>query len=177
MSSTYVHRAPHSGLSSAPFWHFFKTFPLSSTRLPHGFVAFAWLLHGFLVIRVIPDSFRISYMLVRRRHLMSLALSACFPECFQNIREAVRNVEASRIGCGICGSIEDRRDVLTLSARQCRQSAESVTKFISASKFCFGPKSWHGKFALQSLFLQWFVNLIGAFTFFLILFFKVNCGL
>ena len=80
---------------------------------------------------------------------MSSALSACCPEGFPNIREAVRNAEASRIVCGRCGSPEERRDVLTMSAGQCRQSAEGVTKFISASKFCSGPKSRRGKFALS----------------------------
>ena len=40
------------------------------------------------------------------------------------------------------------RDVLTMSARQCRQSAEGVPQFISASKFCSGPKSRRGKFDL-----------------------------
>ena len=79
---------------------------------------------------------------------MSSALSACFPKGSPNIREAFRNAEASRIVCGRCGSTEDKRDVLTMSAGQCRQSAEGFPKFISASKFCSGPKSRRGKFAL-----------------------------
>ena len=80
---------------------------------------------------------------------MSSALSACFLEGSPNIREAVRNAKASRIVCGRRGSNEDRRDVLTMSAGQCRQSAEGVPKCISASKFCSGPKSRRGKFALS----------------------------
>ena len=80
---------------------------------------------------------------------MSSAVSAYFPEGVRNIREAVRNAEASRIVCGRRRSLEDRQDVLTMSARQCGQSAEGVTKFISASKFCSGPKSRRGKSALS----------------------------
>ena len=80
---------------------------------------------------------------------MSSSLSACFPEGSSNIREAFRNAEASRIVCGRCGSTEDKWDVLTMSAGQRRQPAEGVTKFISASKFCSGPKSRRGKFALS----------------------------
>ena len=80
---------------------------------------------------------------------MSSALSACFSEGSPNIRDVVRDADASRIVCGRCGSIEDMRDVLTMSARQCRQSAEGVPKLISASKFCSGSKSRCGKFALS----------------------------
>ena len=68
------------------------------------------------MIRTIPNSFPISY-----------------------ICEAVRNAVASRILCWRCRSTEDRGDVLTMSAGQCRQSAEGVPKFFSASKFCSGP--------------------------------------
>ena len=122
---------------------------MASARNPHGFVASVWLPHGFLMIRTFPDSFPISYMLDRHYHLMWSVLSACFPEGSPNIREAVRNAEASRIVCGRCRSTEDRRDVLMMSTGQCRQSAEGVPKFISASKFCSGPKSRRGKFVLS----------------------------
>ena len=80
---------------------------------------------------------------------MSSALSACFSESYPNICDALRDADASRIVCGRCGSVKRRRDVPTMSARQCRQSAEGVPKFISASKFCFGPISRCGKFAVS----------------------------
>ena len=129
-------------------------------NLPRGFrqasawlcgfrVASALLPHGFLAILATPESFPICYLLDRHKLLLSSALSACFPEGFPNIRDAVRDVEASKIVCGRCGSIEDSRDVLTMTARQCWQPTEGVTKFISASKFWSWPKSWRGKFALS----------------------------
>ena len=42
--------------------------------------------------------------------------------------------------------LQKRRDVLTMSARQCRQVAEGVRNFISASKFWSRPKFGRGKF-------------------------------
>ena len=60
-------------------------------------------------------------------------------------------------GCPQCGSLQDRLRKMRKHWRlagcpdngQCRQPAEGVTKFISASKFCSGPKSRRGKFTLS----------------------------
>ena len=132
------------------------TFLKPCVWLLRGFCMASWLPRSFRIASAwlcsdpaIPDSFPIGYMLDHHYQLMSSALSACFPEGSPNIRDAVHDAEASRIVCGMCRSIEDRRDVLTMSTQQCRQSAESVQKFISTSKFCFGPKSRWGKFALS----------------------------
>ena len=149
---TYVRRAPRSGLSPAPIRHFPKTFPVASTRRPHGFVASAWLQHCFRMASNDPDDSR---QLPDQLHVRSSLAPNVFgivrvlPGRFPKHSRSFPQTEASRIVCGRCGSTEERRDVLTMSAGQCRQSAEGVPKFISASKFCSGPKSRRGKFALS----------------------------
>ena len=45
--------------------------------------------------------------------------------------------------------LQKRRVVLTMSARQCRQIAEGVRMFISASKFWSRPTFWRGHLALS----------------------------
>ena len=112
--------------------------------LPHGFcIASAWLPSDPDDSRQLPDQLHVGSSLAPNVFGTVCVLSGRFPKHSRSC------AEASRIVCGRCGSPEERRDVLTMSAGQCRQSAEGVTKFISVSKFCSGPKYRRGKFALS----------------------------
>ena len=110
----------------------------------------ALLPHGFLMIRTIPDSFPISCKHVGSSLAPNVfgsvrVLSGRFPKHSRSCPQ----LKPPGSVCGRCGSPGERRDALTMSAGQCRQPAEGVTKIISASQFCSGPKSRRGKFALS----------------------------
>ena len=85
-----------------------------------------------------------------RTRLYRSASAPHFPETFRLasacLRKAARTAEAFRTVCGRGKSVTERRDVLTMCARQCRQVAKGVMKFISTSKFWSRPKFRRGHF-------------------------------
>ena len=137
--------------------HRFGTFLKPSPWLPRGVRMASWLPHGFCIAsawlpndpddsRQLPDQLHVGSWLAPNVFGSGRVLSGRFPK---HSRSCPQRGSLQDIVCGRCGSTEDRRDVLTMSAGQCRQSAEGVPKFISASKFCSGPKSRRGKFSLS----------------------------
>ena len=102
--------------------------------LPCAFrVPYAWLPHGFLVIWV-PYQFRVG--------------SSSAPDIFGTVRELSGRFPKHSRSCSQFGSIQDRLRKMKKPCRQAGCPVECVTKFISASKFCSGPKSPRRKFAL-----------------------------
>ena len=141
---TNVCRAPHSGLSPVPIRLFLETFPVASAWLCDFRMPSAWLPSDLGDSWQLPDQFHVG------------SSSAC--DVFRTVRQLSRRFPKHLPSCPQFVSLQascrrwrnlDRRDVLMMSTGQWRQSAEGVKKIISAYKFCSGPKSRRGKFALS----------------------------
>ena len=114
--------------------------------------------HGFCIVL---HCFRMASQWSGRFPTASRSLhvgSSLAPNVFSTVRVLCGRFPKHLRSYPQCGSLQDRLWKIRKpwrqagcpdDAGQCRQPDEGVTKFISASKFCSGPKSWRGKFAFS----------------------------